>query len=234
MERFGPDARPLETKTGSIPSPIGSVGITPSAEHLRINEGWGTWSNGYDGDIYFSEAQTFTLSLPEHTKAIYFYGEPEGFGPSAISATTSEGTTSGPVGVVGLGGAQYFGFYTAGETTLESITVATSDASGFAIGELGISAGAPVVSCEHPDSKWHPTNVSVACTAWDPGGAGLAHPATETSFSLATTVGPGEETSSAVTELRQICDAIGNCAQAGTVPHRSQGSRDQRRRTAGR
>jgi phosphodiesterase/alkaline phosphatase D-like protein len=217
MERFGPDPQPLAATTSTVASPIGPLGFEPAVEHLRVNEGWGTWSNGYGGDVYYSSAQEVKLVMPPHTKAFYFYGEPQGFGPYSVTASTSEGTSSGAVPVQGFGGAIYFGFYDAGESFLSSITVVSFAPSGFALGEFGISAGAPVVSCEGNDSSWHAANVSVKCTSWDPGGSGLAHPGEEASFQLSTAVAEGSETANAYTNSRQICDAVDNCVEAGPI-----------------
>jgi hypothetical protein len=74
---------------------------------------------------------------------------------------------------------------------------------------------APVLECASPDTAWHPEDVSIACTARDDG-SGLANPA-DAAFSLTTHVPAGEETTSAETDSREVCDAAGNCAAAGPV-----------------
>jgi hypothetical protein len=74
---------------------------------------------------------------------------------------------------------------------------------------------APAVVCDPPPSGWHANEVSVACTASDPG-SGLADPA-DASFPLTTSVGDGNEDASAQTGMHQVCDRAGNCATAGPV-----------------
>ena len=73
----------------------------------------------------------------------------------------------------------------------------------------------PTVECGSPNGSWHGQNVSIPCTASEPGGA-LAHPE-EASFSLSTSVGEGEETAGAYTSSREVCDTSGRCTLAGPV-----------------
>ena len=80
-------------------------------------------------------------TLPAGTKAFYFYAEPQQFALLQIQATAQDGTTSGPIDVQGFAGAQYYGFYGTGASTLSSITVTTTDPTGFAVGEFGINGG---------------------------------------------------------------------------------------------
>ncbi|MCX7623477.1 MAG: hypothetical protein N2Z82_06990, partial [Thermomicrobium sp.] len=73
---------------------------------------------------------------------------------------------------------------------------------------------APTVTCTPPDNTvWYADNVSVPCTASD-GGSGLANPA-DASFTLATTVAPGQETTAATTDSRTVTDQAGNSTPAG-------------------
>lgn len=81
--------------------------------------------------------------------------------------------------------------------------------------ELAEDVTPPQVVCGTADGAWHAANVTVACTASD-AIAGLADPA-DASFTLATTVGPGEEDGDAATGTRTVCDARGNCTTAGPV-----------------
>jgi Ca2+-binding RTX toxin-like protein len=79
------------------------------------------------------------MTLPETTKAFYFYAEPNRFNTFTVRATASDGSTSGPVAVRGRAGAKYFGFYTRGRSSVRAITVHVDpDALGFAVGEFGI------------------------------------------------------------------------------------------------
>ena len=71
----------------------------------------------------------------------------------------------------------------------------------------------PNIACGAADSVWHATDQTVSCTASDAVGVSPA----DASFGLATSVAAGVETSTAVTNTRQVCDAAGNCATAGPV-----------------
>ena len=73
----------------------------------------------------------------------------------------------------------------------------------------------PVVSCGAADGAWHATDASIACTASD-GGSGLAN-AGDANFNLVTNVPNGTETANALTDSRNVLDAVGNSATAGPV-----------------
>jgi len=73
----------------------------------------------------------------------------------------------------------------------------------------------PSITCPAPDGAWHADNASLTCTASD-AASGLADPA-DASFTLATSVDTGTETADAATGARSVCDAAGNCADAGPV-----------------
>jgi len=70
----------------------------------------------------------------------------------------------------------------------------------------------PAVACGAADGLWHPTDVSVACTATD-AASGLAN-TSDADFSLSTSVPAGTETASASTNTRPVCDVAGNCTTA--------------------
>jgi hypothetical protein len=143
MTPFGPDDRALGGSVSTVPDPAGTIGFTPALKHDRIGQGWATWSHEYTGDVYdttgAADKTQATITLPAGTNAFYFYAEPQQFALLTIQATAQDGTTSGPVEVQGQAGAQYFGFYGTGGATLSSITVATDDPTGFAVGEFGIA-----------------------------------------------------------------------------------------------
>jgi hypothetical protein len=137
MSPFSVDTR-NDVSVASVSGPTGDIGFSPSLVHTQVGYGWATWSNGYYGDVYTTApALSVTISLPPSTSAFYFYAEPDPFSTFDITATTSDGATSGAVPVYGAYGAQYFGFYTDGSVQLESITV-SSDVD-FALGEFGIN-----------------------------------------------------------------------------------------------
>lgn len=71
----------------------------------------------------------------------------------------------------------------------------------------------PSVACETGSAGWHATNVSLLCTASDPE-SGLAEPG-DASFTVSTQVYPGEESPSAATPLRQVCDGAAGCVDVG-------------------
>jgi len=123
-----------------VDGPTGGVGFSPSLTHYTVGGGWATWSNGYTGDVYATETQSVTLTLPDLTKAFYFYAEPDQFETFSMVATSDDGATSGPIAVDGFAGAQYFGFYATGSSSVKSITITGGDPDGFAVGEFGISS----------------------------------------------------------------------------------------------
>jgi hypothetical protein len=160
MQPFGPDPAPLNTQVPGVIGPAGGVGFTPALLHVQVSD-WGSWSNGYGGDVYYTGtlsdlngnglgATSMTFTLPPGTNAFYFYAQPRNLPfqtppcPSAnMSATaTQDGTASGPISVNECGGAQYFGFYTDGTVHLTKIEVDSS--IDFAVGEFGIATSAPV------------------------------------------------------------------------------------------
>ncbi|WP_291980424.1 choice-of-anchor tandem repeat GloVer-containing protein [Luteitalea sp.] len=98
------------------------------------------------------------------------------------------------------------------------VTLTVTDASGLsASDEVQVTVRdttAPAVSCSAPDVAWRRDNAVVTCSATDQA-SGVA-PADAT-FTLGTSVGDGEESATAMTTSRQVCDLAGNCAQAGPV-----------------
>lgn len=126
-----------------LAGPTGNLGFAPSLECEEVGAGWLTWSNAYEGDVYWNNADeggstTITITLPAHTKAFYLYAEPDEFETFDLEATAQNGTTSGPLQVYGDSGAQYYGFYgTRSGAYISSITVTCDD--DFAVGEFGIA-----------------------------------------------------------------------------------------------
>jgi hypothetical protein len=141
MTAFQQDPQGNGAGVSGVTGPTGALGFSPELLHCMTGGCWATWSNGYGGDIYATGGQTITITLPSSTKAFYFYAEPFQFQTFNITATSSDGTTSGAVPVAGLAGAEYFGFYATGSATLSAITVTAADPAGFAVGEFGISDG---------------------------------------------------------------------------------------------
>jgi len=143
ITKFGTDAQPVDAFTSGVDGPAGEVDFSPDLEHLTVGNGWATWSNGYTGDVYYSDngdvATTITLTLPVGTKAFYLYAEPHDFADFSVQAVAQNGTSSGPIAVNGDAGARYFGFYAVNGDQLRTITISSSE--DFAIGEFGISPG---------------------------------------------------------------------------------------------
>jgi Ig domain of plant-specific actin-binding protein/Bacterial Ig-like domain len=146
MQRFPADSHALEVEESSVEGPIGPLEFDSPLEHYRVKDGWSTWSNGYTGDVYVDEHELegggfeITLTMPANTGAFYLYAEPDRFSNFAITATGQDGTTSGPVEVLGEYGAHYFGFYAAcgAEVSTIQIVEAAGD-EGLSVGEFGIA-----------------------------------------------------------------------------------------------
>ncbi len=83
----------------------------------------------------------------------------------------------------------------------------------LAFGKSGTDVTPPEIQCSSPATGWHAENETLTCTATD-SGTGLAHPE-DASFSLSTSVPQDEETASAYTNSRRVCDKADNCAEAG-------------------
>lgn len=131
-------------------TPVGSVALSTALTHYTVGGGWGTWSHGYNGDVYWldelSVGNAVTLTLPSLTKAFSFYVEPGFFGNFNLTllASASDGTTwSLSPSIAGAGGAAGFGLYVTGasDVALTSITVTGLDTwpDGLAIGEFSIN-----------------------------------------------------------------------------------------------
>src|SRR5439155_3333037 len=140
MTPFDLDPRPYDY-VSTVAGPTGDVAFAPPLYHVRVGDGWNTWSNGYTGDVYETHpGLTAELTLPPGTTAFYFYAEPNPYAVFEITAVAQDGTTSGPIAVDGYYGAQYYGFYSLGGGSIASIVV--SSTIDFAVGEFGISTGA--------------------------------------------------------------------------------------------
>src|SRR5712692_6699568 len=82
MTPFGTDPQPLFANVGGVAGPTGNVTFGSPLQHLRVGNGWATWSNGYGGDVYWSNGATSTsVALPSGTSAFYLYAEPNPFSP---------------------------------------------------------------------------------------------------------------------------------------------------------
>lgn len=123
----------------SVVSPLGgSVQFSTPLSHRDVpNLGWATWSHGYTGDVYADLVNPFdvTLTLPTGTAAFYFYAEPDAFSEVRFTITDQAGTQFDTIN--GFQGAEGFGFYGTGGSTISTIRVQAG--GGFAVGEFGIA-----------------------------------------------------------------------------------------------
>jgi subtilase family serine protease len=130
-------------KYKKLSGPTGTISLSVASVCEQIGDGWATWSNGYDGQVYWQNSNegfstTLTLTLPAGTRAFYFYAEPDKFQTFDLQATTQNGKTSGPLHILGSSGAEYIGFYANGKgLNIKKITISCDD--DFAIGEFGIA-----------------------------------------------------------------------------------------------
>lgn len=114
-----------------------------------VGNGWGTWSNGYTGQVFHTASTRDTslgITLPTGTKAFYFYAQPNTFGNFDITLSYT-GATGSPAtqNVSGSAGAKFFGIYgTAGEDLTGTLSITTTDQFGFAVGQFGINVNATV------------------------------------------------------------------------------------------
>jgi hypothetical protein len=153
MTPFPADTQPANyTPVSSVASPLGGfVTFSSPLHHAHTPGEWGTWSHGYNGDVYYTAgAQSVTLGMPGGTLAFYLYAQSNPFETHTITATASDGlSTSFEINqdVNGYQGASYYGFYGTESSMISSITVA-SETTDFAIGEFGIaSIPAPGAIC---------------------------------------------------------------------------------------
>jgi hypothetical protein len=140
MMPFPPDPAPLFTDVTSVDGPTGDIQFSTPCSHRRVGEGWGTWSHGYTGDVYYPNgAHTTTITLPPDTGAFIVYAEPGPFQPFTMTATAQDGTLVSQV-VHGDSGAAGFGFYSTEGSPLQTVTVAIgSPGVNMAFGEFLIA-----------------------------------------------------------------------------------------------
>lgn len=138
------------TLVTTIPgSPYGTLTMDLQIRKATVPSTWNGWSHGYTGPVYdtveLATPAARVLTLPAGATAFYFYANQNSYDVShTITATSSSGTTSGPITIPALvGTANGYGFYaTAAGESISSISVTTDDTSGFGIGEFGV--GFPV------------------------------------------------------------------------------------------
>lgn len=133
------------TPVTTLSSPLGNLTFSPEVQKVYIGSGWATWSNGYTGEVYSNAgATTTTITLPFGIGAFDLYVEPNTFNLFEIAVRAVNGTTTTLSQLVdGLGGAQYFGFYSTDGDSISSITVSDrsgGNAGGFAMAQMRLAA----------------------------------------------------------------------------------------------
>lgn len=153
MAAFPADLSAEGTATSFLtPPPIfpgwGDLQFSTPVTHSLIGTGWGTWSHGYAGSVYFTGDSDLQLELPDGTLAFYLYLEPNMMATYefTVESSSTSGSMSTTLLIDGAGGAKYVGFYTDDPLSpLQYVdivqTTATSD--GFAVGEFGINTTVP-------------------------------------------------------------------------------------------
>jgi len=127
----------------SIPSSMGDVLLDPEHNVRKVGSGWGTWSHGYTGQLFFVMEDEATYWMPSGVGAFDAYVEPGPFQwePFLMTAYASDGTTAViEDSIHGESGASHFGFYTTGGATLVKVRVEVLASVSWAIGELRIAA----------------------------------------------------------------------------------------------
>ncbi len=134
---------PRQTLVNSTDSGPLSIGFGQAVKEVKINDGWGSWSHGYTGNVWSTADSgnklSVTLTLPTGTKAFYFFAQPDSFSSEPITVAYS-GATGSPLtlSVSGNAGAQGFGLYATAGEDLVGLTISSTSSGGFAFGEFGI------------------------------------------------------------------------------------------------
>jgi hypothetical protein len=130
------------TDVTSIPSSRGPVLMNVAHNKRTIGSGWGTWSHGYTGEVFYSNGAIATsYRFPAGTRGVDMYVEPNPFSLQPFSARgiCSDGTTTTVnFDADGTSGARHFGFFT--RPGAELLQIDLSGATDYAIGEIRISA----------------------------------------------------------------------------------------------
>jgi hypothetical protein len=165
-----------------------------------------TQSGPYTPESWTNQDVTVTLAAA---------GDPAG---SVVAATSIGVDNAGCTPVAPSSCNIYSGPVTIGADGMHDVTYFSTDAAGnveqahSAI--VAIDKTPPTVTCSAPVAdNWYSTNVAVQCRASDLG-SGLAD-ASDGTFALTTAVAAGQQDGTASTGTRSVCDAAGNCVNAG-------------------
>jgi PEP-CTERM motif-containing protein len=131
----------------TLSSSLGDLTFSPEVDKRFVGSNWATWSNGYTGEVYFSQgSSSLTITLPSAISAFDFYAEPNLFDTFEIVATAQNGVSTTLSQLVnGDSGAKYFGFYATDGDLISSITITdpSGNADGFAVGQLRLATSVP-------------------------------------------------------------------------------------------
>ncbi len=143
MTPLSSDARPENGFVTSLDSPLGSIRFGLPVQHFRSDSAWNGWP-GPATDVYFTgmTQDSMTMTLPQDTGAIDFYGEPDAPGTYTMTAL-ADGKVVGTVDATWPAGQKYFGFWVPLKQSIDAVTItAPSGAYGFAVGAIRISRSA--------------------------------------------------------------------------------------------
>jgi len=161
MTPFSADPQANGASVSGVSVPEGTLGFNPQLTHLIAGSGWNGWGRGYTGDVYWTgdDGGSVSVTLPPGTLAFYMYSMPNYPATYNITATMQDGTTTGPIPVVGGAASnksQYFGVYTTGSSPIAKITVTGPAAYGFAIGQFAIAQYSSLLAkCTTPGNVAH-------------------------------------------------------------------------------
>jgi hypothetical protein len=138
LKRLTNDPRPEGSLVLDVPAPV-SLTLDRCVEVRNVGSGWGGWSHGFDGTVYYTSGRELILTPPPGTLALGLSLEPNLAGVFKFELSTDSAWVS--VNVDGDGGAQYVGFWSDDATEpirYLRILDTTGGADGFAVAEAGV------------------------------------------------------------------------------------------------
>lgn len=141
--KFPADPTPVFTDVTSVASGgvlSGPITFSSPLSHRKIGSGWGTWSHGYTGDVYYTNGlPAVTVTMPPGTGLFNFYMEPNFFGLHSVTVVAKDGIHPDATltkMVEGSAGANGYGVVATNGRVVSSVTVTMADGTDFAIGEF--------------------------------------------------------------------------------------------------
>ena len=142
LTAFAPDDRPILSIVQDIDLPCAvpaKIEFDRPAFHLRVGDGWNTWSHGYTGDVYFTGTSEVTLRFPDEGityGTFYCYVQPDATIDVDFKVIVNGVFESAEFTANGAGGATFVGVDAAPH--IETITIVSTDNRNFAFGEFGV------------------------------------------------------------------------------------------------